>query len=245
MTDHRDWLPDMKQRLTRRGFNLVGVCDVAAFDSSAPEGARLGESMPGARSAVVIGAGGRELWSEITGPGRRRSSEGGGRTADPDPIDRFTTLMISAETDRFHLTFPGAALRVLYPFGDATVPVSFLRLAEAAGFGTGDTVLRLLIHPVYGPWVSLRACLLTDRVLRPDRRLDDFRPCDRCPRSCLDVCPVGAISLSGWDHAACFDHRRSGSHCIDGCAPRLACPVGAEHRFGTDEMKHRQIAALD
>jgi hypothetical protein len=238
------WVGDMTGRFSARGFNLVGVADAAAFDSAASAGHRLRDLLPGARSAVMIGAGGRDLWGHATASGKSMCLALPNATPDPDPIDRFTWDVVSAEASRFGAAFPSAKLRVAYPFGDEAADVSFARLAEAAGLGSAETVLRLLLHPEYGPWVSLRACLLTDLALRREGRLRDFRPCEGCRRPCLDVCPAGVVTPGGWDHDACFAYRLKGPNCLDGCEPRMACPVGARHRFGSAEMRHRQIAAL-
>jgi hypothetical protein len=238
------WLAEITQRLAARGFNLVGVADARLFDAGAPAGRRLAALFPAARSAVVIACGGRAVWEAATGahgtiPGCSLPSPG-----DPDPIDTFTGMTVSEEAARFAAAFPEARLRVVYPFGEQAATFSFTRLAEEAGLGTADTVLRLLLHPRYGPWVSLRACLLTDLDLPAGGRLESFRPCEECPRPCLNVCPAGVLTAGGWDHAACFAYRRAGPNCLDGCAPRLACPVGAEHRHGPAEMRHRQLAAM-
>jgi epoxyqueuosine reductase QueG len=238
------WVGDMTRRISGRGFNLVGVADAAAFDAAAPAGHRLRDLLPGARSAVMIAVGGRGLWGHATASGKSMCLALQNATPDPDPIDRFTRDVVSAEAARFGTAFPSARLRVAYPFGDEAADVSFARLAEEAGLGSADTVLRLLLHPEYGPWVSLRACLLTDLELRRDGRLRDFRPCEGCRRPCLDVCPAGVVTPAGWDHDACFAYRLEGPNCLDGCEPRMACPVGAQHRFGPAEMRHRQIAAL-
>lgn len=238
------WLAEAPGRLAARGFNLVGVTDARRFDAGAPAGHRLAAILPGARSAVIIASGGRAVWEAATragstGPGWPLPSPG-----DPDPIDTLTRKTVSEEAARFAAAFPEARLRILYPFGERAATVSFARLAEEAGLGTADTVLRLLLHPRYGPWVSLRACLLTDLELPAGGRLESFRPCDGCPRPCLVACPAGVITAGGWDHTACFTYRRAGPNCLDGCAPRLACPVGAEHRYGPAEMRHRQLTAM-
>lgn len=240
----REWAARARARLARRGFNLTGIVDARRFDGTAPPGQRLRDLLPEARSALVIAAGGRALWKALT---RAHSPGAANRSAarsDPDPIDRFTESVVSAEVSRFGAAFPRARLRPLYPFGNEAAPVSFIRLAEEVGLGTADTVLRLLLHPEYGPWVSLRACLLSDVDFLPTGRLEAFRPCEGCARPCLEVCPVMALSPDGWDHVACFAYRAEAAHCLEGCAPRLACPVGRTHHPGPDEMRHRQLAAL-
>ncbi len=234
-------LADVRARLGQRGFNLTGIVDSRRFDAEVPGGRRLGEILPGARSAMVIAAGGRALWEAITEERRKRGEETGAAT---DPIDQFSEKTIHEEVAWLRSFFPDSRFVATFPFKEAQKPLSYLSLAERAGLGTTDTVLRLLLHPVYGPWVSLRGCLITSLVLPVSQPLHEFRPCASCERPCLTPCPVTALTPAGWDHAACMGHRTSGANCLEGCAPRLACPVGQEHACGPEEMRHRQLAAL-
>ncbi|MEE8536541.1 MAG: hypothetical protein V3U86_12215 [Acidobacteriota bacterium] len=240
-TSSEEALADMRNRLARRGFNLTGIVDSRRFDAEVPGGRRLGDILPGARSAMVIAAGGRALWDAISEERRKRGEEA---SATADPIDRFSEETIREEAGRLRRAFPDARFIATFPFKDAQEPLSYLSLAERAGLGTTDTVLRLLLHPVYGPWVSLRGCLITDLALPISEPLREFHPCEGCARPCLTPCPVTALTPAGWDHAACMSHRTAGPNCLDGCAPRLACPVGQEHAYGPEEMRHRQMAAL-
>jgi hypothetical protein len=232
-----DWLEESRRRLRARGFNLVGVADAARFDAGAPPGLRLTDAAPWVRSAVLVASGGRGLWEAL--PPRNLAGAGS------HPIDDHTRATLDPEAAYLAAAIPGARVRLLFPFDEPAPRVSFLRLAEEAGLGTTDTVLGLLLHPEFGPWVSLRACLITDLELPAAGRLRGFRPCDGCARPCLEVCPARVLNAYGWDHAACFEYRRRGPNCLEGCRPRIACPVGAMHRYGPDEMRHRQLAALD
>jgi hypothetical protein len=246
------WFSDATRRLALRGFNLIGVAEVRRFDAAAPAGHRLCDLDPKARSAIVVASGGRLLWERLTPfrtggvpPVGDRRSDGLTESFETDPIDAYTELALTEEASSFAATFPAAHLRILYPFIEEPPLVSFMRLAEEAGIGMLDNYLRLLLHPRYGPWVSVRGCLLTEFELPPTGKLAGFRPCDGCPRPCLESCPVGALAPDRWDHASCLAYRRSGPNCLEGCAPRLDCPVGGEHRHGPEEMRHRQLAALE
>lgn len=240
-----DWLDGVRERLSRRGFNLTGLVDAKRFDAWAPAGQRLEEVLSGARSAIMIAAGGRALWRAIAEESRS-SNRGRSGAGEPgaDPIDRFSEKTILEEAALIRGALPRARIAAAFPFGGGAEHLPYIRLAEHAGLGTSETVLGLLLHPEFGPWVSLRGCLITDLPLPASQPLDEFRPCEGCARPCLTTCPVTALTEAGWDHAACFSHRTSGPNCLDGCAPRIACPVGQQHRFGEEEMRHRQIAAL-
>jgi hypothetical protein len=104
--------------------------------------------------------------------------------------------------------------------------------------------LGLLIHPVWGLWHSYRGAIaLAEEVgadeVRPGPRPSSESPCLSCEtRPCLTACPVGAFSSQGYDVEACADHLRgeAGQPCrAGGCLARLACPIGAEHRYGPEQ----------
>lgn len=131
---------------------------------------------------------------------------------------------------------------------DDRSPINFTQLAEMAGFGTVSPVIGLLLHPDYGPWVSLRAALLlVGEPFGPlsDRSLGDaFAPCNDCSKPCVHACPAGVHDgLGGTDLRACASHRHVGN-CDGGCDVRRACPVGAQHRYDANEESFRHAYSL-
>jgi Fe-S-cluster-containing hydrogenase component 2 len=58
-------------------------------------------------------------------------------------------------------------------------------------------------------------------------------PCGTCEaKPCLTACPVGALTVQGYDLHAChaFLDTDRGEECMgQGCAVRRACPVSARH----------------
>jgi cyanocobalamin reductase (cyanide-eliminating) / alkylcobalamin dealkylase len=74
--------------------------------------------------------------------------------ADPDPLDRFTERVITA----------GFATGTRIYFGHRAYDGTFLplqRLAALTGLGAVSPS-QLVIHPIYGPWIALRAVVLLD-----------------------------------------------------------------------------------
>lgn len=222
---------------TVAGFNLVGSGNVARFDETSPPEYSLSgaTTLSNARSMVVIGSGGREFWRTFTETPT---------TADPDElrraggsIDAYSKIVLTRMAKI--VESEGARCEILYPFGKPTRPVSFRRLAEHCGLGVADTVLGVVIHPKFGPWVSLRGTLVTDLELPETQRFDEFKPCNDCAQPCKEVCPIGTYDSETWDFASCVRYRLFRDGCPTGCGSRIACVIGRDERYSREEYQYR------
>ncbi len=228
-------LAELRRCTADAGLNLFGLVDAAAFDEWQPCEGRLQDRLPGCGTAVVLGCGGRGLWRRLVeragppGPPRRGASPV--RDYARRCLREAQTMLVAADLDaRLVTAADDGGLR-------------FPRLAEAAGFGTVSPVINRLLHPDYGPWVSVFGALLLPG--RPFGEIADasisatFQPCCACPRPCLAACPAGVHDgQGGTDLRACAEHRHA-DHCADSCSVRRACPIGAEHRYEPEEERHR------
>ena len=124
--------------------------------------------------------------------------------------------------------------------------MSFACLGEAAGLGTVSPVIHRLLHPRYGPWVSVRAVLLLQG--RPFGPIADasiaatFQPCGTCARPCLKACPAGVHDGSGHSHfELCHGHRAAGG-CSTACQVVRTCPIGSGERApaAIEVERHRE-----
>src|SRR5688572_3623554 len=117
-------LDSSRTRLNARGMNLWGTVDARRFDESQPPELRLGTRMPGCRSAIVIGAGGGDLWSTLF--------DGAAKPADPRAwkkrIDSFTRDTLQEESGR--LADVGVRTQIALPH--ETNPLNFMHLGEEA-----------------------------------------------------------------------------------------------------------------
>jgi hypothetical protein len=192
------------------------------------------DPLAGARSALVVASGGRAFWERLGPP----------REGDLHPIDRAGQEAIAAALPRL----AGARLLSL----DERDRFDLRRLAALAGLGVVSPHLQLLIHPTFGPWVSVRGLVAVEAELPPTGPLPGD-PCAGCPRPCLDACPVGAYSRTApFDVERCARHRLrsdeapppAAASCAARCHARDACVVGREHAYGDVEMRHRHRAGL-
>jgi len=201
----------------------------AAYDARAPAELRLSSLAPFARSGLLLLSGGAAFFEAFL---RERRDE-------PDPLDSFTRRTVEALVAPLSRT--GIQLAVRYPFWNEASPLPFQRIGQAAGLHPSP--LGLDLHPRYGPWMAYRALVLVDAALE-EQPVVGFAPCADCEAPCISACPVSAVGRKGWDAARCFEHRLAGG-CADGCHSRLACPVGASHRYPLPVLRHFQASGLD
>jgi len=183
-----------------------------------------------AGTIVLLGFVGSEGWPRFSASAEAADEQ-------PSPLDRWSRRII----DGLAAALGGSAL---YPFaGPPWLP--FQRWAQR----TGDVFispLGILIHPEYGLWHSYRGALAFAERLKLAPRTKPSSPCATCAaKPCLTACPVSAFSTVGYDVARCRAHIASeaGAACMSGgCLARLACPVGAQHRYASDQASFHMRA---
>lgn len=132
---------------------------------------------------------------------------------------------------------------IYYPFTKPALP--FQRWARRANAGFASP-LGLNIHPDWGLWHGYRALLAFDEKVSVKSPVLGPSPCEACAdQPCLSACPVNAFDGTSYDVASCGKHlmKTASKPCHnDGCLARLACPVGAEHRYNKDQMQFHMTA---
>jgi len=136
----------------------------------------------------------------------------------PDPLDRWSTRVITALADSF-------AAVALFPF-DGPPYLPFFAWALASGHAFSSPV-KLMVHARAGLMVSLRGALaLRRRIALPPP--PTRAPCEGCAQPCLSSCPTHVLSDAGYDARAChawLDSAR-GNDCLSrGCKVRRCCPA--------------------
>jgi epoxyqueuosine reductase QueG len=226
-------LAEARLQAASTGLNLFGIVDAERFDAWQPLEQRTMTLRPDCRTVIVLGSGGRVA--------ARGPSEPAVRLAHIELQDVIAYERAAAQRLAAMLLCRSVSNRLVEPVVGQRL--NFVRLAEAAGFGTVSPVSGLLLHPEFGPWVRVRAALLLDgRPFGPvaDASITDrFQPCCSCAKPCLTACPVSVHDgLGNQDLARCVEHRHLGG-CASGCGSRRACPIGAEHRDQIGPDVHR------
>ena len=172
-----------------------------------------------AETVLLVGFTGRMQW-----PAFEASAEAGDGL--PHPLDRYGQRQLHA----LAVAFGGRALSPSE--GPPWWP--FQRWAQRAE-PVSVSPLGILIHPDWGLWHSYRCALAFRERLELPAMPARASPCTTCAeKPCLTTCPVSAFSNAGYDVAGCRSHiaAPAGSECISGgCLARVACPVGAGHRY--------------
>lgn len=179
------------------------------------------------RTIVVIGNVGGAMWPLF------RAAEQG----VDDPLDTWTRAVLAPIAASLGADF-------VHPSDEPFQP--FQQWAQRAE-GIAQSPIGILIHPQYGLWHAYRGAFLFPFALDDlPEPISDASPCLSCPdQPCLTACPVDAFTIGNYDADACRAHVRSRAApvCIEaGCAARLACPVGTEHRYGPDQMNFHMKA---
>lgn len=212
-------------RLAEAGFSLVAPLSGVDYNALVPHAWSL--SSPTFAGAWIVGNAGRQLW-----PRFRSSAEYG---QGENPLDDYTRRTfgeaVSAEQDfaLYHDQRDGQYLPLV-------------ALAQAAGLGTPGRV-GVLLHPEYGPWISLRGVVFVPDLLETRAR-PEFEPCTGCPAPCEVACHGAVVSARGVDVAGCYKTRQSLPECALRCDARAACVLGPEHAFEPEQVAHHSRIRL-
>ena len=242
MPDPSSILAAVRAAAARHGLNLCAAIPLAQYDAAVQPDARASLIDPAARSIVVLGNGGGDFWAAF----KRHAARNPGWWERENPLDDFTREVVDREVAA-PLRDTALHYTIVHPFmhgGGRTL--NFVELGKAAGIA-GPSILGVVVHPVFGPWIAFRAALLLDVAVDAPGDARGFDPCPGCvPRSCIGACPVGAVSFpAGWDVPKCLTHRvEVEPDCAELCHARVGCVLGPEHRYPDDELAYHQMRAL-
>ncbi len=147
---------------------------------------------------------------------------------EPDPIDRWSTRVISALAD----TINGEAF---FPFGGPPYH-PFYSWALASGEVYASPVA-LLTSKRAGLFTSFRGAIALGERLEGELVPS---PCPSCTEPCTTSCPVNAMGPMGYDVPKChaFLYTEAGKDCLlNGCRARRSCPAG-ENRLAEQSAHH-------
>ncbi|MCB1913309.1 MAG: hypothetical protein H6950_12905 [Zoogloeaceae bacterium] len=206
------------------GLNLQAVFELDRLPGAMRSclGASSG-GLHGYRQLILIGNAGPALWAAVKAAG----------LAGSDPIDDFS---LHAVHTWFAEQFGKAPRLTLYP-GDA--PLDLQGLGQLAGWHH-PSPFKVGINQDWGSWFAYRVALLADTALPVTEARHSPSPCQGCAgKPCIMACPAAAMSDGDFDLERCIAYRRTpASRCAAGCVARIACPVGTQHRYDDEQIRH-------
>lgn len=214
-------LDKIRAALSPHGIFLRGVLN---FDGDGPE-------MAGGRAQTVILLGnvGGSIWPAF-------SHWRAGHPGSPDPLDAWSVEVVRPVAEALGGTAWFPSERPWQPFQQWAMRAEGLK----------PSPLGILMHPRYGLWHAYRGALLFEEEIEIPDAGPKVHLCDTCAgKPCLKACPVGAYSVSGFDHAGCLSHVRGGQGgpCRSGgCLDRNACPYGTEWRYRLEAQAFHMAA---
>jgi methylmalonic aciduria homocystinuria type C protein len=202
--------PALAARCAAAGFDLIAPCAVTIDDA-------LIERFDRPRALGLVIGNTRALWPRFldalaADPALR---------AEADPLDRYTERSLRAAV---------ADARAAIYFAHAPTPRGYVPM-QALAVRAGLAALSptgLCVHPIYGPWIALRAFIAVDAD-GPVDAAPIAQPCD-----CTDRCAPLRAALDL--RAARFAPDEHGWQAW--LAMRDACPIGRAHRYGDDQIAY-------
>ncbi|MFQ5513592.1 MAG: hypothetical protein ACE5FG_04080 [Myxococcota bacterium] len=217
-------LASLRARLARAGLTLSATLPPKTYDALVPDVWRIASVRPGTRGVLIVGNAGRSLWPRFQASPEARLRR--------NSLDRYTERVLQEAASTL---IPPAGVAIYTEKRDG-VYLPMVRLAEFAGLGAPGRI-GILIHPVFGPWISFRGLLYLPDAVGPERPRS-FDPCGGCPAPCVEACPGHVITSDGLDPAACFRTKIRRRECRLACDARSACIHGREYSFGTSQIAH-------
>lgn len=195
----------------------------AGFDLLVPFHTRWAEPLPGAPLPRVREGGGlavlvgntRALWDPFLAALRADPA----LLATPHPLDGYTARTLRTAAAEL-------PVRSAVVLATDAPPIAISRLADLCGLGWLSPAY-LAVHPVHGPWISLRGVIVLDAPGPHGDPPGPPRPCDACESRCV---PALRRALAAGDT-------------VEGAAEawiavRDACPLGRASRFGEEQLRY-------
>jgi methylmalonic aciduria homocystinuria type C protein len=148
--------------------------------------------------------------------------------ATRDVIDRYTSTSVLSALQPLAQRWD-----VRWPYERPPRRVAMQRLCHVSGLAHLSQSF-LNVHPVYGPWIALRAAVAVEAEGPPAPAPDPPSPCPDCAHACLPRFEEATAAL----RARGLDKPGLGATWPLWLAVRDACPIGREYRYSDDQIAY-------
>jgi methylmalonic aciduria homocystinuria type C protein len=205
------------------GLDLVQPFQVAWYNDAVDPAYRLPDFGNPRALGILIGNT-RALWPALLAALR----------SDPalrdvaDVVDHYTTARVGAVLQPL-----SHRCAVRWSYDRPPRRVAMQRLGHLSGLAHLSRGF-LNVHPVYGPWIALRAAVVVDTDGPPGPPPDPPSPCSDCEHTCVPLLERAAAAL----RARGADRAGLGDTWPLWLAVRDACPVGRAHRYSDAQIAY-------
>jgi methylmalonic aciduria homocystinuria type C protein len=224
------WRP-FEQRCEAAGLDLVKAFGVAAFNRTAPAHERLPAFGRQNALGLIVGNS-RHLWGTF-----REAFRSDARLQSlPHPLDAYVVAVV---THAAATLAPSALVVFAHVVEPTAIPIQ--RIAEAAGLAQLSPS-HLSVHPIYGPWMALRAVVVVDVDGPEPAGGAAVRPCDDCARPCVPAFEeaLRAATATGAPLGMAIRHDFR-----PWVRVRELCPQGRGHRYGEAQIDYHYAKNRD
>jgi cyanocobalamin reductase (cyanide-eliminating) / alkylcobalamin dealkylase len=207
------------------GFDLLQPLRVGWYNARVEAPLRLENFGSDENLALVVGNT-RALWPVFLAALARDPE----LAASPDPLDTYTVRHLTQLCADLELP---NAVRFAHVVGEGQVAMQ--QLADVAGLAFSSESHQS-VHPVYGPWVALRAAISVATLGAPGSPPPAEQPCGGCVGRCLPAFQRAASTLEG---EPSVENLRA--HFGAWLACRDACPVGREYRYSDAQIRYHYL----
>lgn len=216
----------IRDACARHGLDLARPLCVGWYNRLVEPAHRLPDFGRPSSLAVVVGNT-RALWPHLDEALRADD----GLAGHPDPVDQYCERVLGAAVAGLP-----APCHVHVRFAHEPPPrVAIQRLAHVAGLAY-LTPSHLSVHPVYGPWIALRAVVVVD-VDGPAEAAPLAAPCD-CAAHCAPRLAVALAAAQAQAGASTPGRAEIVRDWRAWLAVRDACPVGRAHRYSEQQIRY-------
>ncbi len=221
-------LAELRRGCEAAGFDLLQPLQVGWYNAAVSGSLRLEDFGSPQHLAVVI-ANTRALWPTFLAALRAEPE----LLAAPHPLYRYTERTISAACAG--LPQP---LSLRWSHAGGTGLVAMQRLAHVAGLAYLSES-QLSVHPLYGPWIGLRAAL-SFALPGPSGPAPELpQPCGSCAGQCRPAFERALGSARAASSAGLQQNVEQNWQLWLAC--RDACSTGRAHRYGDDQIRYHYL----
>jgi len=205
------------------GLDVVHPFALDAFNGTAPEQERLPDF--GRHALAVVVGNTRFFWDRFLDTLESEPE----RHADSDPLDRYVEERVRGACESLPIRATAFWAHVTHP---RVVPIQ--RIAQVAGLAS-LAPSHFSIHPVYGPWLALRAIVVFDVDGPTELPTVRAGPCAHCSEPCMpplrdalahaerDSVPLALAIRNDWRAWA---------------RVRQVCPVGQAEKYSDAQTEY-------